>query len=91
MTETQVLIIGKQTSKLKQTNMIEQRIFSLNRMPMYQAVATVMDDGKVWVKYFFNYHEITEGIDNEDHLFAESVIHKITDWVNLNDYTLWSY
>lgn len=71
--------------------MIEQKIFSLAEMPMYQAVATVMEDGKVWVKYFFNKHEVTEGVDNEDHLFAESVIVKIKDYVDLNGYTLWSY
>lgn len=71
--------------------MIDQRIFTVAEMPLYQAVVSVTEDGKVWVKYYHNNHEVMDGMDNEDYLFAKSVLPKFEKWVSDNKYTLWSY
>jgi hypothetical protein len=72
--------------------MKDQKIFRLSGFGNLSAIATVLEDGKCWVRYY-NGIEVIEALSSEciESKFILSVEKVIIWWCKENDYHLWSY
>jgi len=72
--------------------MKDQKIFRLSGFGNLSAIATVLEEGKCWVRYYNGVNPI-ESINtySYEYDFVMSVEKDIYDWCEENDYHLWSY
>lgn len=72
--------------------MKEQKIFRLTGFGNLSAIATVLEDGNCWVRYYNGLDSIEEMQSvNSEARFIIKVESNIREWCEENGYNLWSY
>ena len=71
-----------------------QKLFTLLDMPKHLAVLTEMEDGKTWVRYYWNGYGMSDNgyeMAEDDHKFVKAVFLKINNFCKAKELTLFIY